>query len=564
MSHTSARHRRQSQRTRRATPRVEQLEHRWLLSGYNFTPVAILGNPAPGLQGGTFADDFEAGGLNNSGQVAFVADLAASQGNKIGEGVFLGGQGGLSQVIRAGEPAPGGGTFLSSEELGAFSPIAINNSGAVAFAFLLDPFTPPYGNNAGVYRSNPVTQQVTAVVVPGVTPVPGGAPGATFAGAFFWTYLNDTGTMTFTGTVPATVGFEAPLGQGVFEAAPDGQLSKIVAPGDTVANIGTFDQANEASNNSKGDVAFAGHLTSDPSTIPVGFTSGVYLQQAPKGQIISIAHHGDPIPATAGGGVLDYAFGPIVNDSGRVAFVGAVQNTTSPPFQQDTQLVFLYSRGSLTAVASPGQPMPGGGHLVTASAFEGQADLNNGGAVVFSALLDTGEEGLYVYAHGSLSLVAKTGTVIPGVGTIAALDFFNLGEPSSFARINNRGQVAFGATLVGGGGALLLATPGGTGNSDVAAVSSALTAPTPAANGVATSLLVSGGQSTSRQAGTNTASRGANSGSVFTGWTVEVRPQQVTTSLATAPSRWGKRPTRAPIDDLFVTLPSGLSGDPLA
>jgi hypothetical protein len=207
---------------------------------------------------------------------------------------------------------------------------------------------------------------------------------------------------------------------------------------------------------------------------------------------------------------------------------------------------------------------------------------------VFSALLDTGEEGLYVYSHGSLSLVAKTGTVIPGVGTIAALDFFNLGEPSSFARINNRGQVAFGATLVGGGGALLLATPGGTGNSDVAAVSSALTAPTSAANGVATSLLVSAGQSASRQAGTNAASQeansgsvfaddhgnptwpdsiasqGANSGSVFAGWTVEGRPQRVTTSLATAPSPGGKRPTRAPIDVLFVTLPSGLSGDPLA
>ena len=149
----------------------------------------------------------------------------------------------------------------------------------------------------------------------------------------------------------------------------------------------------------------------------MGFTSGVYLKQAPTGQIISIAHHGDPIPASAGGGVFDYAFGPIVNDRGQVAFVGAVQGTTSP-IGQDVQLVFLYSQGSLTAVASPGQLMPGGGRFVTASFAAGQADLNNGGTVVFNALLDNGEEGLYVFSHGSLSLVAKTGTVIPAQGKL--------------------------------------------------------------------------------------------------------------------------------------------------
>jgi len=478
MSHTIARNRRQSQRTRRATFRVEQLEVRSLLStGYSFAPVAFLGDPVPGLQGGTFADDFEAGGLNNNGQVAFVADLANSQG-KIGEGVFLRQRdGSLSKVVLPGEHAPGGGKFLSLEDTGGLSPIAINSSGDVAFGFLLNPFDPkqPFGTNAGVYRYSPTTHQVTAVVVPGVTPVPGGAPRDTFAGAYFTTYLNDAGTMTFTGMVPATVGFEAPLGQGVFEAAPNGQISKIVSPGDKVAHIGTFDQANETSINTEGDVAFAGHLTSDPSGMPPpGFTSGVYLKQAtPPGHIISIAHHGDPIPASAGGGVFDYAFGPIVNDTGQVAFVGAVKDTTSP-IKQDVQLVFLYSQGSLTAVARPGQLMPGGGHFVTASLANGQADLNNKGAVVFNALLDNGNEGLYVFSHGSLSLVAKTGTVIRGAGKIAALDFFNTGEPTSLARINDLGQVTFGATLMGGSrGALLIATPGDTGNSNVAAVKGA-------------------------------------------------------------------------------------------
>jgi hypothetical protein len=123
--------------------------------------------------------------------------------------------------------------------------------------------------------------------------------------------------------------------------------------------------------------------------------------------------------------------------------------------------------------------MPGGGKFVTASRVGGgQNDLNNSGDVVFNALLGNGDEGLYLFSHGTLSLVARTGTVIPGVGTIATLDFFNTGqETTSYARLNDHGQVAFGATLTDGSGVLLIATPGGTGNSQVVATSSALAAP---------------------------------------------------------------------------------------
>src|SRR5262249_18812378 len=76
------------------------------------------------------------------------------------------------------------------------------------------------------------------------------------------------------------------------------------------------------------------------------------------------------------------------------------------------------------------------------------------------------------------SLVARSGTVIPGVGEIDALDTTGAGQPISFDRINDHGEVAFSARLVGGGGALLIATPRGAGNSTVAATSSALAAPT--------------------------------------------------------------------------------------
>src|ERR1700757_3814168 len=99
--------------------------------------------------------------------------------------------------------------------------------------------------------------------------------------------------------------------------------------------------------------------------------------------------------------------------------------------------VYLYSKGTTIAVARPGDSMPGGGHFVTASFIVAeQVHLNNAGEAAFSALLDTDDDkdgdpdtGLYVWSHGSLHVVARTGTVIPGVGTIRHMATAILGFP---------------------------------------------------------------------------------------------------------------------------------------
>src|SRR6516225_7529522 len=58
-----------------------------------------------------------------------------------------------------------------------------------------------------------------------------------------------------------------------------------------------------------------------------------------------------------------------------------------------------------------------------------------------------GNEGVFLWSHGSLSLVAKTGTVIPGVGTIASFDQYGRGLPNGYVHINDPGHVAFAAVL---------------------------------------------------------------------------------------------------------------------
>src|SRR2546430_1213741 len=84
----------------------------------------------------------------------------------------------------------------------------VNDKGDVAFAFTLNPFMFPFGLNSGVYRFSHSTQAVTPVLVPGVTPAPGGG---IFAGTFFFTSINNRGDIGFAGMVPTSIGPGAPI-----------------------------------------------------------------------------------------------------------------------------------------------------------------------------------------------------------------------------------------------------------------------------------------------------------------------------------------------------------------
>jgi hypothetical protein len=160
-----------------------------------------------------------------------------------------------------------------------------------------------------------------------------------------------------------------------------------------------------------------------------------------------------------------------MNDLGEIAFLG---DLSVPPQANQVTGVYQYSGGEITRVAGPGDPMPGGGNLVTASTLSSQQiHVNNGSEIVFNAVLSTDvdndgtkDTGLFVWSNGSLRLVARTGTVIPGVGTVAQLVMGVIVippppvlVPNSGAINNDLGQVLFGAKLSDGRGVLLVATP---------------------------------------------------------------------------------------------------------
>jgi hypothetical protein len=441
--------------------------------GYVFTLIATLGDLIPAQSGVTFVNDFEPGGLNSQGDMAFGADLSTG-----GEGVFIRPPNRqITELGGTGGAAPGGGLF----EFGFLGPVGLNDQGDMVFDFLLQPFTAPFGVNAGAYRYSHTTRKVTPVVIPFMTPAPGFG---VFQGVSFQPTINNRGDLMFAGIVDTPFGVHnipdngepyLGLGIGVFRADAKDHIATVVVPGDVAPGGGTFDYAYEPWVNDGGDVSFIGHIAGEESVV-AGFPSqadfisalgGLYVAEGGTGKIQTIVHAGTAAPD---GGNFRQVFHDVMNNRGEIAFNG---DLTPPPGANQSIGVFLYSGGSITAVARPGKPMPGGGTLVNASLVGANVHINNRGDVVFSGVVDTdvdgdgnSDTGLFHWSHGQLSTIARTGTVIPGIGTVDELAAPQLvippapiQAPTSGAINNDPGQVLFTATLTDGRGVFLLATP---------------------------------------------------------------------------------------------------------
>jgi len=225
------------------------------LSGYQFSLINSLGSPAPG--GGTFVNDFEPGGLNSHGDMAFGADVSTG-----GEGIFLSQNGQILESGRTDGAAPGGGSF----EFGFLGPVGLNDQGDMVFTFLLKDFTLPFGVNAGLYRYSRASQSLAPVVVPFVTPAPGGG---TFQGSFFQPTINSRGDVVFCGIIATDQGVHnvpdtgepyVGLGLGVFRSDSQGRITSLISPGGAAPGGGRFDYGVEPWVNDGGDVSFIGHI----------------------------------------------------------------------------------------------------------------------------------------------------------------------------------------------------------------------------------------------------------------------------------------------------------------
>lgn len=182
-----------------------------------------------------------------------------------------------------------------------------------------------------------------------------------------------------------------------------------------------------------------------------GCNESIYFKSVANGAVESIAHQGEQGPLSVR---YRFAWGPILNNRGDLVFMGDLM---PPQGLRAARGIFLHSGGLTVPIAVPGDIMPDGRKIVTVNpGFTiDNYSLNNLGDVSFNASLESGESALYVYSQGLLHLVAGTGTVIPGVGTISSVGSFQVNG----GILNDSGQILFWATLTGGRGVLLLVTP---------------------------------------------------------------------------------------------------------
>jgi hypothetical protein len=253
--------------------------------------------------------------------------------------------------------------------------------------------------------------------------------------------INDAGTVAFAaqlGGGKATSGvFVASQGKLVAAA-----LSGAAAPDAPQATLAGFEQPvlNEA-----GDVAF---LVATRRGREAG--EAIYLWR--KGQLSKLVASGDRAP---GGGIFSNFGNPALNNKGEVAFGALIKQGSSPGG------IFVSSGTQIHSILAAGAPAPTGGIFAR---FSERLDLNDAGAIAFSAVLRQGgpESAVFVVENDLPRAIAAIGDAASGGGTYAAF--------VSWPAMSNDGAIAFIASLDGGPDGLAVYLAGAEGMKRVAAI----------------------------------------------------------------------------------------------
>jgi hypothetical protein len=201
---------------------------------HQLTKIAAEGEPAPG--GGFFAG-FGAPVVNDKGAIAFptVVRLGPALG-----AIFIAAADQPPRLfIGTGDPAPTGGSFARFSER-----IGFDDSGRVAFGAFVNASSGP---DIGIFIADGADRR--AIAARGQS-APGGGVYASFGG---WPAMSHTGALAF---VAATE--RGPTSDGIFLAATDGKVTRLLGPGDSLmdggklASLGLYPTVAVASDGSVG------------------------------------------------------------------------------------------------------------------------------------------------------------------------------------------------------------------------------------------------------------------------------------------------------------------------
>ncbi|MEQ1905761.1 MAG: choice-of-anchor tandem repeat NxxGxxAF-containing protein [Pirellulaceae bacterium] len=385
--------------------------------------IAQTGQAAPDGNG-TFLYFLSSPVLNNSGQAAFSARLDNTSGgyNNDDSGIFLGNVGSITQIARAGHSAPdGNGTFEN------FYALALNDSGQVAFNGLLRGISGGFAETQGIFRGS--GGSVTQIARGGQS-----APdnNGTF-GFFNNPDLNNSGHTVFQGAIFDSIGGDDD-DSGIFGSSGGG-ISQIAREDQPLPSyLAKFSQFFVPALNNSGQVAFRANLV--PTHVHSTATQGIF--QVSGGNINVIALDGQLAPDA--NGTFNSFDNPVLNNSNQLAFRAGLIGTSGG--SSDNNGIFRGSGEIITQIARAGQLAPDANG--TFSNF-GSPALNDLGQAAFWANL-TGTSGgsrdnigIFRGGGGSVTQIARKGQSAPDAnGT-----FLGFGDPV----LNNSGQVAFDGYL---------------------------------------------------------------------------------------------------------------------
>ena len=347
-----------------------------------FEPIAFDGDPAPGT-GTTFSLPSFSGNLNNQGEILFQSRLNVPPSLTFeidDEAIFSSTGGTLSLVARLGDAAPGAGEGATFGFLGR--PPSLNDQGDIVFGANLRGTGVTRGNNDAVFSD--VGGSLSPVIREGEA-----APGAG-EGVLFGTIL------------------DLPL-------------------------------------NNQGEIAFTSIFLTGTG-VTRGNDNAVFSDVG--GSLSLVAREGEAAPSAGEGVMFGAIFDPQLNNQGEIAFTSNVLTGTGVTRGND-DAVFSGVGGSLSLVAREGDAAPGAGEGVALGDFLGSPVLNDQGEIAFRTFLtgtgvtDGNNVATFSDVGGSLSLVAREGDPVPGVGEGETLEFF-LDELS----INDQGEVVFLAEIL--------------------------------------------------------------------------------------------------------------------
>jgi len=355
--------------------------------------TAVVRPPEPAPEGDLFRNVLSPV-LNDTGQVSFEGDFADRL-----HGIYLFSDGAVSRVSGPGDPIPREATFIS---VGAR---AINVSGEVLV------FGTSFPGGPGLFSGG------NALVRAGQA-APGGGAFSELLAAYYWG-----------ATIPGEFALLAPdsrgpgLSEGLYVASGE-TLAFITRTGDPAPGGGTFSGFDSPSLNSRDEIAFAA-----TGSFPQFY--GVFLFSG--GQLGRLFGTGDPLP---GGGSLTSCWYASLNDAGQVAFTASASSVG--PWG-----IYLWSEGSIQAIAQSGDPAPGGGTFDFPGNRIFSSSLNSLGYVAFEANLSTGGRGIFLFANGVINSIARPGDPAPGGEA-----FTSAFTPS----LNDLGEIAFPANTPSGFG----------------------------------------------------------------------------------------------------------------